>query len=99
MFLVKIRLEEISFFRNEEKTSGGSNYKHLVPPGLTACQFLSLIDTRPESGRITLPENVQDWHYMVRSGSRLVFVLNPDPRVFAAIRGNISRNGQQQPPV
>jgi len=87
MFLVKIRLGRISFLRNEEKTSGGSNYKHLVPPGLTAYQFLSLIDTRPESGRITLPENVQDWHYMVRTGSRLVFVLNPNPRVSALIRG------------
>ena len=66
MFLVKIRLGRISFLWREEKTSGGSRYKHLVPPGLTVYQFLSLIDTRPESGRITLPENVQDWHYMVR---------------------------------
>jgi hypothetical protein len=49
MFLVKIRLGRISFLRNEEKTSGGSNYKHLVPPGLTAYQFLSLIDAGPES--------------------------------------------------
>jgi hypothetical protein len=73
--------------RNEEKTSGGSNYKHLVPPELTAYQFLSLIDTRPESGRITLPENVQDWHYMVRTGSRLIFMSNPDRRVSALIRG------------
>lgn len=60
MFLVKSRLGRISFLRNEKKTSGGSNYKHLVPSGLTAYQFLSLIDTGPESGRITLPENVQD---------------------------------------
>gem|GEM_PF-4819455 len=56
-------------FGTKKRTSCGSNYKHLVPPGLTAYQFLSLIDTRPESGRITLPENVQDWHYMVRTSS------------------------------
>ncbi len=87
MFLVHIRLVRIPFLRNEKKTPSSSNYKHLVPPGPTAYQFLSLIDTRPESGRITLPENVQDWHYMVRTGSRLVFVLNPDPRVSALIRG------------
>jgi hypothetical protein len=85
MFLVKIRLGRISFLRKEEKTFGGSNYKHLVPAGVTVYQFLPLIDTRPESGRITLPENVQDWHYMVRTGSRLIFMSNPDPRVSGLI--------------